>query len=1050
MIQYTSRRKRTLAICIGFLALLLAAETLRAAGYPEGKTAEQDTTESESLPITEWLLLGAIPSPYPAFSSEGKEKIDAAYLLSYQDLTTEGMIPSSGETVNLAGGRREAWRRVTAGSEGVEIVADTAMPHIAYLACYLETSRWLEAKLEVRSNRPFDVNVDGRSVVKRTKNGSYDKKETGRTKIKQGKHLILAKTVFTPGDTVTGWQLSARIIPKGHPQDAIGTSIIPRQRLSIEHILDVPWIRGASISPDGELIAVTMNRFKPPEGEREGWLEIRRFTDGSTVYTIRDITGLSNVAWAPAGDRLSYKTTSKGKGSIRIIDLGSGEIETIVEEIEELGGYDWSPDGTYIVYSVTGKPEPDKTGVKRLRGLTDRWHYGRDRSHLYTASVPRGVTRRITAGRYSAYLEDIHPDGATLLISRNYEDLADRPYGWSELVRMDLASGETEILFKAPWLRSATWSPDGTKIMVLGGPSIFGDLGKNIPEGEIPNDYDTQAYIYDPVTKDIDPITKEFDPAINRAHWSRADGNIYFVAEEGEYVRTYRYHPGKKSYRRLELGFEVIERGSSFARGTARAAMIGSGVGHPTRLYAVDLKQGRAKEILDPGACVFSHVQLGAVEKWSFTSSGGKSIDGRIHYPPDFDPEKSYPCIVYYYGGTSPVNRSFGGRYPKNLWAAKGYVVYVLQPSGATGYGQAFSARHVNDWGKTTSDEIIEGVTKFLDAHPFVDRSRIGCIGASYGGFMTQLLVTRTDIFAAAVSHAGISSITSYWGEGYWGYGYSAVATAESFPWNRRDIYVDQSPLFSADKVHTPLLLLHGASDTNVPPGESDQMYIALKLLGKPVEYIRFAEQNHFILDYKKRKIWNDAIVSWFDRWLKEEPEWWNNMYPPLEEEPAGEPADIGLHSAELEGWGTVLLGEVTRAAIVDHIPHWDEEYFTYAPDASLLPEIQELMTGVKLVIVLGTWCSDSQREIPRLWKILDEIGFPAPDARTFAVGSSRFTEDMPIAAEALTWSTGIKDLYKIELVATIIVNRDGRELGRIIETPVESLEKDLLRILKK
>ncbi|HEX5131427.1 MAG TPA: prolyl oligopeptidase family serine peptidase, partial [Candidatus Krumholzibacteria bacterium] len=103
-----------------------------------------------------------------------------------------------------------------------------------------------------------------------------------------------------------------------------------------------------------------------------------------------------------------------------------------------------------------------------------------------------------------------------------------------------------------------------------------------------------------------------------------------------------------------------------------------------------------------------------------------------------------------------------------------------------------------------------------------------------------------------------------------------------SFPWNRPDIYIDQSPLFHADNVVTPLLLLHGGADTNVPRGESDQMYAALKLLGKTVEYIRVEGENHWILDYEKRVVWNDAILAWFARWLKDEPEWWNETYPPV------------------------------------------------------------------------------------------------------------------------------------------------------------------------
>ncbi len=148
---------------------------------------------------------------------------------------------------------------------------------------------------------------------------------------------------------------------------------------------------------------------------------------------------------------------------------------------------------------------------------------------------------------------------------------------------------------------------------------------------------------------------------------------------------------------------------------------------------------------------------------------------------------------------------------------------------------------------------------------------------------MTMTLVTKTDIFAAAVSHAGISSISAYWGEGYWGYSYSAAATANSFPWNRPDIYQARSPLANADKVTTPILLTHGRSDTNVPVGESDTFYTALKLVGAPVEYVQIEGQDHWILDHDKRVVWSNTIMAWFDRWLKDEGEWWEHLFPERE-----------------------------------------------------------------------------------------------------------------------------------------------------------------------
>jgi dipeptidyl aminopeptidase/acylaminoacyl peptidase len=279
-------------------------------------------------------------------------------------------------------------------------------------------------------------------------------------------------------------------------------------------------------------------------------------------------------------------------------------------------------------------------------------------------------------------------------------------------------------------------------------------------------------------------------------------------------------------------------------------------------------------------ASLYEHVRFGYSEEWDFKKTDGTLIRGFFLYPRNFDPAKKYPLIVQYYGGTIPISKSFGGRYPVDIWAGEGYVVYVPQPSGAIGFGQEFSARHQNNWGKTVTAEIIEGTRRFIAAHDFVDPQKIGCVGASYGGFMTMLLQTQTDIFTCAISHAGISSISSYWGEGYWGYEYSANATGDSYPWNRKDIYIDQSALFNADKINTPLLLLHGSEDTNVPLGESLQLWVGLKILGRPVEMVQVAGEDHWILTYSKRIEWHNTIMAWFDKWLKEKTGDWKQLFP--------------------------------------------------------------------------------------------------------------------------------------------------------------------------
>lgn len=327
---------------------------------------------------------------------------------------------------------------------------------------------------------------------------------------------------------------------------------------------------------------------------------------------------------------------------------------------------------------------------------------------------------------------------------------------------------------------------------------------------------------------------------------------------------------------------EDLIKSFSISTGSSVLLCYGQSVSNADRLYSYNLKSKEVKCLYDLSTEKTRGLILGETGDWNFTSSDGTTITGRFYLPPDFDSTKKYPMLVYYYGGTSPTTRAMEFTYSMHLFASQGYVVYTLNPSGTTGFGQEFSARHVNAWGKRTADEIILGTKLFYREHSYIDSTKVGCFGASYGGFMTQYLQTQTDIFAAAVSHAGISSITSYWGEGYWGIGYCSVANADSYPWNNPELFVEQSPLFNADKIKTPLLLLHGNKDTNVPIGESIQMYNALKILGRPVEFIIVDGENHGISEYNKRIKWHQTMSAWFSKWLMGDNSWWEAMYSDL------------------------------------------------------------------------------------------------------------------------------------------------------------------------
>lgn len=853
-------------------------------GIGKAQEVQKKTTE---LSITSWLLLGPFPTPLPALYKENKKESVIKDLLKFKEIDISKLKPKAETSFKWHDGHLANWKEIKAEENGINLSGDDVNPTIAYLGVYVDIKRWTEAKVSLKSPQALQIYFDGEVVATKTKVDSTEKEKTsveGRKvsadlKLETGKHLLLVKTVYDPSSN-SEWTLKGVFsFEEKFASPSPAFILSAEKQMAITHLLDGPKVVGISVSPDGTLAALSIRKTLPPSDDSESWVEMYRVTDGRLFQTYRGGTSISRVNWAPSGKKFSYITRKKSEGTIWIVDLKTGTSFPLLENIKNLGMHVWSPDASFILYSVTEKEGKDKSGVKRFKNLEDRQPRWRDRSYLYKVSVPEGVSQRLTAGEFSTSLNSISPDGKKLLFTRSLVDYSERPYSKTELFSLNLETLESQLIWKGKWFGRAQWSPQGKKLLILGGPSAFGDKGINVPKELIPNEYDDQAYLFDPRTKKVEPITKNFDPSINQAFWSKTENCIYFITTDRSCRHLYRYDLDKKKFSLIECGVEVIGR-FDIADKNPIAVYTGSSASSPPKAFIINLKNKKYRLLQDPGKKDFGEVRFGDVERWTFKNKRGTEIEGRIYYPPDFDSTKKYPCIVYYYGGTTPVTRDFGGRYPKNLYAAQGYVVYLLQPSGAIGFGQKFSALHVNDWGIIVADEIINGVKKFLAAHPFVDPQKVGCIGASYGGFMTMLLLTRTDIFAAGVAHAGISSISSYWGEGYWGYGYNAISAANSFPWNRKDIYINQSALFHADKITTPLLLLHGSVDTNVPPGESTQLYTALKILGREVEYIQIFDQNHHIMTYNKRILWTKTIMAWFDRWLKGQAEWWNDLYP--------------------------------------------------------------------------------------------------------------------------------------------------------------------------
>lgn len=637
--------------------------------------------------------------------------------------------------------------------------------------------------------------------------------------------------------------------------------------------------RSGALSPTGKYLVIT-SYYTKPDGQAQYTTVLQNVKTGEELLHRNEYLELN---WLRGAKDVLYYTRQSGTGRELVMYTLDNRKERVLSDNLPSGGFSISPNEDYIIISKAEDAKGSVNGLKLLQEPDDRMPGWRNRNSLWRYDLKSGMLQRLSFGATSVYLSDISSDGKKLLLQYSRFDAHKRPFSRTVFLSMDAYTGKVDTLLSdTAFVASARFSPDGKQLLVNASPGSFNGIGCEVKPGQEPNSFDMRLYLYDIANQKTTPLLKNFGPSVDSYMWNEGDNKVYFVATNGAHRSLFRLDVNSKQVTRFDLPVSLIY-GYSLARAqkVPSAIFFGNCAERAREMFICTLNKQKP-ETKRIGSINFDElygdVAIGNCQDWQFKATRGDSIDGFYILPPNFDATKKYPLIVYYYGGCTPTSQSLEFQYPLQVLAGQGYVIYVPNPSGAIGYGQEFAARHVNTWGQESGDDIIEGTKQFCKEHSFIDTKRIGCMGASYGGFMTEYLQTRTDIFAAAVSHAGISNIASYWGGGYWGYTYGECAQYGSFPWNNPDLYVKQSPLFNADKIHTPLLMLHGTADTNVPNNESQQLFTALKILGREACYIQVEGQNHVITDYKLRLAWQDAIFAWFAKYLQGDSTWWDSL----------------------------------------------------------------------------------------------------------------------------------------------------------------------------
>ena len=738
-------------------------------------------------------------------------------------------------------------------------------PSLHLLAFEVSNADYFKGELSFKQKpNQYKLYIDGKSA------------NAGELTLLPGSHTCVLKYLSQPdrADSLQLLLVADRAAQVQASRLRIGDVQEQNQLLDIDDMLMVKRFSAVDISADGKWLIVCESLKRNDWTDHDFYLVERQ--------SGRRIKLTQNSHWLPRTSRF-YQIRHVGDKSLMVvIDPTTLQEEVWVEDL---------PCDYFTVFPTEDRllcterqdgPMEENPDAFCFVHPDDRQPGWRDRSFLSLYDIRTGLKQQLTYGYHSQWLCDIRPDGRRILIGKNESRLTARPTSVRSIYELDLDSLTVDTLVcRDGFVNDVSYSPDGTEVIITGSPECLGGIGNVVPEGMTPSMVDVQLYVMRLSDHSVRPLTKDFDGMVGDAMWSSVNGQIYMSAERGDSCSLFTVDPKSGKIALLAQPAEVVGN-YALANNAPVLAYAGESNNHSWRLYTLEVgKRAKPAQVLhDLNAEIYENIELSPAHAWSCQNGVGDEVHCRYYLPNDFDPSAQYPMIVYYYGGCSGTLRNLEYPYPWTIWAAQGYAVLVVNPSGATGYGQEWAARHVNTAGVDPARDIIAATTTFCDQHKWVRRDRLGCIGASYGGFMTQYLQTVTDIFRCAVSHAGISDHTTYWGYGYWGYTYSEVSMANTYPWTRKDLYVDRSPLYNVDKIKSSMLFLHGTEDTNVPYNNSVQMYTALRLLGRDVAMVSIKGENHGISKPSRRRLWHNATMAWFARCLKDDPTWWDALYP--------------------------------------------------------------------------------------------------------------------------------------------------------------------------
>jgi dipeptidyl aminopeptidase/acylaminoacyl peptidase len=677
----------------------------------------------------------------------------------------------------------------------------------------------------------------------------------------------------SPGRASGGAALLSVLLAVGGLFPALGAQEKPNENrpLQVEDYFRIKDVGNPRISPDGEWVAFTVRSTSLEEGRRETRIWRVPFRGGEPLSMTLEGSNVSSPAWSPDGRYLSFLATRGDSAETQVwaMDRRMGEGRPLTDVEHGVRSYEWSPDGTRLLLSIRDPdpvdtlPEaekPDRTPpweIDRLQFKRDRVGYitGNRHTRLYVYDLTTEELTLITPGDYDASSPAWSPDGTRVAFVANRTE---NPDGNSNtdiwVVEVDDAGGNVEPLqiTTNPGSDSQpAWSPDGEWIahVTVTEPELIWYAVSKLAVA--PSHGSGRVRI----------LTAELDRNVRSPRFS-TDGESVFVRLEdsGEnHLARVEMADGRLH---LPLAGHLSVGGYDLGPDDEIVAEVAR-LDLPGEVFAAS-GEGGLRQLTRINESFLEGIRLGEVVNTTFPSADGTEIEGFFYLPPGHQETLRYPTILRIHGGpVSQYSHSFN--FEAHLFAAHGYVVVTTNPRGSSGYGQEFSRAIWADWGNKDYEDVMAGVDYAIE-RGWADPDRLGVGGWSYGGILTDHVITKTDRFEAAITGASEFLYVTNYGHDHYQLQWELEL---GLPWESREAWERISPFNRVDEITTPTLVMGGEKDWNVPINNGEQLYQALRRRGVETRLVVYPGQSHGIALPRYRKDLYERYLGWYDKYVK-------------------------------------------------------------------------------------------------------------------------------------------------------------------------------------